>query len=69
MKIPDYENKMRPRAGARALLYMGEGASVDFAPKRDLTLEEVATHGGFTKLLATGLYITPEEFASQEKGK
>lgn len=44
-----------------ALLYIGAGAFTPGLPARDLTPAEVETYGGIATILATGLYVQPEE--------
>lgn len=44
-----------------ALIYVGEGTFAPGIPARDLTPAEVEACGGVAIILATGLYVQPEE--------
>lgn len=63
MNWPTYQNKAHfyPKPHDIALVYVGEGRTVDNIPARDLNPREVMIFGGRFYLLKTGLYAEPDK--------
>lgn len=54
------DKKFNPRIKDIALIYVGEGKTVDDVPPRDLNPREVMFYGGRFYLKRTGLYVEPD---------